>query len=185
MSKTIEITIDPQGRSNGPCSTPASPYRNCNARADGMLKQGMTRASEVVDGLSQTMAVTEDGGRDARFVSPYSEYYISPVLTRIRPVPPGQRRFWRWAEADSALVSSNVINNKGTNAHGDTFYSDAGSSMGDGAGPNDEIYSFHPGGVNTLFGDGSVRFLKESLNIVVQRALITPSNGEVVSADSY
>jgi prepilin-type N-terminal cleavage/methylation domain-containing protein/prepilin-type processing-associated H-X9-DG protein len=45
--------------------------------------------------------------------------------------------------------------------------------------------SQHPGGANFLFGDGSVRFLKESLNIVVQRCLITPNLGEVASADSF
>jgi hypothetical protein len=39
--------------------------------------------------------------------------------------------------------------------------------------------------VTALLGDGSVRFLKESLNIVVQRSLITPSGGEVISTDAY
>ena len=34
-------------------------------------------------------------------------------------------------------------------------------------------------------GDGSVRFIKESLNIVVQRTLITPNGGEVISSDAY
>ena len=52
-------------------------------------------------------------------------------------------------------------------------------------GPDDEIFSFHPGGANILFGDGSVRFLKSTLNIVIQRSLITLNGGEVVSADAY
>jgi prepilin-type N-terminal cleavage/methylation domain-containing protein/prepilin-type processing-associated H-X9-DG protein len=45
--------------------------------------------------------------------------------------------------------------------------------------------SRHPGGVNTLMGDGSVRFIKESINLPTWRALGTRSGGEVVSADSY
>jgi prepilin-type N-terminal cleavage/methylation domain-containing protein/prepilin-type processing-associated H-X9-DG protein len=45
--------------------------------------------------------------------------------------------------------------------------------------------SYHPGGVNTSFCDGSVKFIKESVNIVTWRALGTRSGGEVVSADSY
>jgi prepilin-type processing-associated H-X9-DG protein len=57
--------------------------------------------------------------------------------------------------------------------------------MGNSAGADDEIYGFHPSGVNALFGDGSVKFIKESLNIVVQRSLITPKGGEVVSSDAY
>jgi prepilin-type processing-associated H-X9-DG protein len=42
-----------------------------------------------------------------------------------------------------------------------------------------------PGGFNALFADGSVRFLKTSINLVVLRALITRNGGEVISADSF
>ena len=45
--------------------------------------------------------------------------------------------------------------------------------------------SKHPGGFNALFADGSVRFLKLSVNPDVLRALTTHANGEVVSADAY
>jgi prepilin-type N-terminal cleavage/methylation domain-containing protein/prepilin-type processing-associated H-X9-DG protein len=45
--------------------------------------------------------------------------------------------------------------------------------------------SMHPGGVNTLLGDGSVRFVKETVQGTVWRALGTVSGGEVVSADAY
>jgi prepilin-type N-terminal cleavage/methylation domain-containing protein/prepilin-type processing-associated H-X9-DG protein len=45
--------------------------------------------------------------------------------------------------------------------------------------------SYHPGGVNTLFGDGSVRFVKNTLALRVWRALGTIAGGEVVSADQY
>jgi prepilin-type N-terminal cleavage/methylation domain-containing protein/prepilin-type processing-associated H-X9-DG protein len=45
--------------------------------------------------------------------------------------------------------------------------------------------SRHPGGVNFLFGDGSVHFLKESIALPTYRALATRALGEVVSADAY
>ena len=45
--------------------------------------------------------------------------------------------------------------------------------------------SYHPGGVNALFGDGSVRFIKDSIHWQTWRALGTVAGGEVVSADSY
>jgi prepilin-type processing-associated H-X9-DG protein len=45
--------------------------------------------------------------------------------------------------------------------------------------------SYHPGGVNALFGDGSVRFLKNSIRWQTWRALGTVGGGEVLSADSY
>jgi prepilin-type N-terminal cleavage/methylation domain-containing protein/prepilin-type processing-associated H-X9-DG protein len=45
--------------------------------------------------------------------------------------------------------------------------------------------SRHPGGVNTLFGDGSVHFMKNSINPQTWIALGTISGGEVLSSDSY
>jgi prepilin-type N-terminal cleavage/methylation domain-containing protein/prepilin-type processing-associated H-X9-DG protein len=45
--------------------------------------------------------------------------------------------------------------------------------------------SYHPGGVNTLLADGSVRFVKSSISGVIWRALGTVAGGEVISSDSY
>ncbi len=45
--------------------------------------------------------------------------------------------------------------------------------------------SYHPGGVNTLAGDGSVKFIKSSVNIRVWQALGTIAGGEVISASDY
>ncbi len=45
--------------------------------------------------------------------------------------------------------------------------------------------SFHPGGANTLFADGSVHFIKDSINPVTWRALGTISGREVISSDSW
>jgi prepilin-type processing-associated H-X9-DG protein len=45
--------------------------------------------------------------------------------------------------------------------------------------------SKHPGGVNLLLGDGSVRFTKDTIDRQVWRALGTIAGGEVISADSF
>jgi prepilin-type processing-associated H-X9-DG protein len=45
--------------------------------------------------------------------------------------------------------------------------------------------SFHPGGANFLFADGSVHFLKKSINFSVYNAMGSRGGGEVVSFDSY
>jgi prepilin-type N-terminal cleavage/methylation domain-containing protein/prepilin-type processing-associated H-X9-DG protein len=45
--------------------------------------------------------------------------------------------------------------------------------------------SYHPGGLNVLFGDGSVRFLKNSIAGTVWRALGTVRGNEVVSGDQF
>ena len=51
-------------------------------------------------------------------------------------------------------------------------------------GHTDEFFALHPGGANVLFGDGSVRFVKQSINLLAWQALSSRANGEVVSADS-
>jgi prepilin-type N-terminal cleavage/methylation domain-containing protein/prepilin-type processing-associated H-X9-DG protein len=45
--------------------------------------------------------------------------------------------------------------------------------------------SYHPGGVNVLMADGSVRFIKDSINQAAWWALGTKAGGEVISSDSY
>ena len=45
--------------------------------------------------------------------------------------------------------------------------------------------SNHPGGVNVLYCDGHVGFVKDSVNVATWRALATRNRGEVVSADSF
>ena len=45
--------------------------------------------------------------------------------------------------------------------------------------------SYHPGGVNSVFADGSVRFIKSTVNGMTWRALGTLAGAEVISADAY
>ena len=43
----------------------------------------------------------------------------------------------------------------------------------------------HSGGANVVMMDGSVRFLKDSVNLATWLALGTRAGGEVISADAY
>jgi prepilin-type processing-associated H-X9-DG protein len=45
--------------------------------------------------------------------------------------------------------------------------------------------SYHPGGVNALLGDGSVRFIRSTIDGQAWRALGTVAGGEVVSGDVF
>ena len=45
--------------------------------------------------------------------------------------------------------------------------------------------SYHPGGVNVGFLDGSVRFIKDSINPATWWAIGTRGGREVVDASSY
>jgi prepilin-type N-terminal cleavage/methylation domain-containing protein/prepilin-type processing-associated H-X9-DG protein len=50
-------------------------------------------------------------------------------------------------------------------------------------GHTDEMYAEHPGGANTLFGDGAVRFIVEEINPFTFVSLSTRNGEEVVSYD--
>ena len=52
-------------------------------------------------------------------------------------------------------------------------------------GHTDQMYSEHPGGVNVLMGDGSVRFIGERINAWTWVALNTSHSAEVLSSESY
>jgi prepilin-type processing-associated H-X9-DG protein len=197
---TVYTDIDPNGATGGPGSTPATPYRNKNARVNGALKQGMTRISEITDGTSNTMVIAEDAGRDATYQSPYvrgtAPANFTPAQNIWSPADQGlSLRFWRWAEADGSYGVSGAINNKFRPMACNGPWQPAGCSatvngtsyvvQGNNAGANDEIFSYHPGGANILFADGSVKFLKETTSVVVLRKLVTPNGGEVISADQY
>ena len=45
--------------------------------------------------------------------------------------------------------------------------------------------SNHPGGAIFAFGDGSVRFLKETIAINTYQSLGTRAGGEIISADAF
>ena len=117
------------------------------------------------------------------------------------------------AQAPGAAVTADLnacttsgsfgANQKGLNwADGDTGYTmfhtvvppnskqyAFGTCKSDGGGVDYNQYtnaqSSHPGGINALFGDGSVKFIKDSVSWQVWWNLGTKSGGEVISSDSY
>ena len=167
-------------------ATPIVPYRNKTVAVKGLLKDGKTALSEVTDGLSNTIAVIECAGRDERFVSQFFEG-MYPVVRGLGPAggPTVRHRFWRWADPGSAFGTSGGPNNKGMPTNEGVPWPSTTVTAGNQAGANEEPYSYHPGGVNALFGDGSVRFVKDSVNLVAFRGILSLNSGESVSSDQY
>ena len=192
---TCYTDIDPLGQSNpANGATTVVPYRNKLSRVDGLLKQGKTRIAECTDGLSNTLAIAEVAGRNASYVSQYAENYYGGTLRTapIRNVPGfaagAGRRFWRWTEPHDSLGVSGGINNKSLPDHETSnyeLYPGTLGTAGNKAGNNQSLYSYHPGGINALFGDGSVHFLRDSTSVIVLRWLTSLNGGEVISSDSY
>jgi prepilin-type N-terminal cleavage/methylation domain-containing protein/prepilin-type processing-associated H-X9-DG protein len=167
-------------------ATTIVPYRNKNAAAKGLLKDGLTRIGEVTDGTSNTVAIIECAGRDERFVSQYLEGQY-PIVRGQGPAggASARHRFWRWADPGNGFGTSGQPNNPGRPTNEGSVWPTSALTAGNQAGPNEEPFSFHPGGVNALFGDGSVRFIKNTVNLVAFRGILTLNGGEVISADSF
>jgi prepilin-type N-terminal cleavage/methylation domain-containing protein/prepilin-type processing-associated H-X9-DG protein len=167
-------------------ATTIVPFRNKNLAANGLLKSGLTRISEITDGTSNTVAFIECAGRDERFVSQFVEG-LNPVVRGNGPAggASARHRYWRWADPGNAFGTSGQPNNKGIPTNEGVPWPSTSATAGNQAGPNEEPASFHPGGVNALFGDGSVRYIKDSINLAAFRAILTLSGGEVVSSDQY
>jgi prepilin-type N-terminal cleavage/methylation domain-containing protein/prepilin-type processing-associated H-X9-DG protein len=86
-----------------------------------------------------------------------------------------------WAYGDMGMTMFNTVATPNSIA-GWSYCSNNASA---GATTFSEADSYHPGGVNTLMADGSVKFTKNSINMSTWWALGTRANGEVVGADSY
>ena len=115
-----------------------------------------TSFAEITDGLSNTVMVTEDAGRQANYIQGRSG--AGPVLNA------------SWADYNIKVLIH------GTSANGQTIN---GGCCVINCNNDDEIYSFHSGGAMALRVDGSVSFLKQSTAPGVLAALITYKGGEV------
>jgi prepilin-type N-terminal cleavage/methylation domain-containing protein/prepilin-type processing-associated H-X9-DG protein len=122
----------------------------------------MTRLTEITDGTSNTTLIGESAGRPKRWQA--GQYVPGP------PYPAGA-----WAAPTS------FIGLQGAQFDG----ASRGGPCAINCSNQGEVYSFHPGGANFVFADGSVRFLGAGINIRVMAALITRAGGEVVSANDY
>lgn len=150
---------------------------------------GGPRISAISDGTSNTFMIYEDTGRSQRmqghgnYAAPTTDY--APDLNAPAPYVQGARRSWRWGDPDNAAGVATGINNNKNGGFGVNSCGGANDWSIHDCGPNNEIFSWHPGGANVCFADGSVKFVKDSTNKAIVRALVTRNGGEVISADSY
>jgi prepilin-type N-terminal cleavage/methylation domain-containing protein/prepilin-type processing-associated H-X9-DG protein len=164
------------------------------------LNQGPTSCT---DGLSNTIMVIEDAGRAYQAVANFGSGSSRPSpLTAPTHVAAGNsssspfaattnaRRVYAWADPDafangfsgpSNSTGSKVakINNSATPVGGPTECKWSTNNCG----PNDEPFSFHGGGVNATMGDGSVRFIRETVNPITLKYAIGATDGKIINLD--
>src|SRR5262245_2468143 len=151
-------------------------------RSTGGLRLGGCTPGDITDGLSKTIAITEDVGRSETF---NTQKYTDPVGVDLLPAGSTCRNAWRWAEPDTA----NGVSGPPGAKYGDAGLRIVNNSPQPYGGPagcpwttnncgvNDEPFSFHGGGVNALFMDGHVSFIRDTISPPAMRYLLTPNEG--------
>jgi prepilin-type N-terminal cleavage/methylation domain-containing protein/prepilin-type processing-associated H-X9-DG protein len=144
-----------------------------------MPKNTFPRFSDVTDGLSNTILLTESAGRpylyqQGKVVSSTPSLFVLGGGW-VRPAS----AFWLvGSDSTGSVIPGTACAINCTNGQGFTAYPPGGFYGTDGTG---QIYSFHTGGANAVFGDGSVHFLDQSLSIATLAALVTRAGGETVT----
>ncbi len=129
-----------------------------------MTEDRVCRIADIKDGTSQTLMIVEDCGR--------------PELWRMGGKAEGRSSAGGWADPDLeiALDGSDTLR----------------TGQGQGFGPcvmnctnDNEAYSFHFAGVNAIFADGSVRYLRDTIKNTTFAALVTKASGDTPDPNDY
>jgi prepilin-type N-terminal cleavage/methylation domain-containing protein/prepilin-type processing-associated H-X9-DG protein len=155
---TAYTDIDPSGTTGNNVQLAAGPY------SPGALQIGGTNVGSILDGLSNTVGIVEDAGRSELF---------------------GIGTSWRWADQSSAsgvsgqkgavygTASQQVINGNATPLGGPTTCLWSLSNCG----PNNEPFSFHGNGCNSVFMDGHVDWISTTASPLAVRRIVTSTEG--------
>jgi prepilin-type N-terminal cleavage/methylation domain-containing protein/prepilin-type processing-associated H-X9-DG protein len=165
-------------------------YTAKDPRLDGVFKkETLTPVSQIGDGTSNTLMVSECVGRP-------NIYSMGKVVGQSAPADDSGI----WTDPNSISFRLDGASPPGsirldTGGINTTPYALPTSNLLPGAGPTDnkafgtcpmnctnyaEVYSTHSGGANFLFADGSVHFLSQGIDIKAMMALATANGGEVV-----
>ncbi len=119
--------------------------------------EGPSRAVAVQDGLSNTFMLFECSGRPLKYEE--NGRRGDPVASPKEPISGAE-----WASSDAEFWIHQIC-------HGSQFFNCTNQN---------EIYSFHGGGANFLYGDGSVHFHSETMEPEAFVSLFTRAAGDVV-----
>ena len=162
--------------------------------------QSSVKLASITDGLSNTaffsekIRGTDANDPDARSDSLVMSGAISPVPTGVDATYQGcqamnpstslrltRRQGMSWVMGEMCCTAYNHVGPPNGKTCAGTGYPGTMANMPMQVPPS----SRHPGGVNALMGDGTVRFVKSSISLPTWRAVGTRAGGEVVSSDAF
>jgi prepilin-type N-terminal cleavage/methylation domain-containing protein/prepilin-type processing-associated H-X9-DG protein len=149
-----------------------------------------TRIADITDGTSNTAAFSEMGLGDQS--NAIATEKTDQFWTQTYPTTPDQ------AIAQCQGFPASNLSFQGLSTDGVPWIEGSTSAMYNHVNvPNmrscifppgrimNTANSYHPGGVNFGLCDGSVRFVKSTINLPTWRALGSRNGGEIISSDSY
>jgi prepilin-type N-terminal cleavage/methylation domain-containing protein/prepilin-type processing-associated H-X9-DG protein len=110
-----------------------------------------------------------------------NDFGFAQLCNSVNPTNANQEFSWKgeWWMSCAQVYSHTIPPNRTACAYGDIGQDQRGTITLINAS------SLHSGGVNCLLMDGSVKFIKSTVNYVSWYALSTPDGNETVSSDSY
>jgi prepilin-type N-terminal cleavage/methylation domain-containing protein/prepilin-type processing-associated H-X9-DG protein len=173
---------------NGPAGGRSAEYRDSG---NGLFQEiGLTRINDVIDGLSHTAAFSErlrgsgldtdlSPERDVWPMPPYAQSADELLTGCMITARPGARPtfsrsgdWWFWLGRDRTLYTHTQEPNGKTP---DCLFIGMTPPYG-----MSTARSWHYNGVNVLMGDGSLRFVLETIDLSIWRGLGTRNGGELI-----
>lgn len=137
---------------------------------------------DCTDGLSNTLMVGEQNGRLERLTpGTYSELNASGTThgwlmgLRVTGVPPNLQP--NPANSDQRCFNLTTVR---YSPNQEPFANQLFPGMGSNVGANNPLMSFHPGGIQVLATDGSVRFLAETIQLETLKQYAVRDDGQVM-----
>jgi prepilin-type N-terminal cleavage/methylation domain-containing protein/prepilin-type processing-associated H-X9-DG protein len=156
---------------------------NINAGASIICQppDGPVRITRITDGTSNTVMLVEDAGRPNWYGSKGA--VTMPSYTGASGTTP--QGGGAWADPLNYNATNGGDPSGSGIAAGGGFMGipPAPWSCANGCTNDSEIFAFHTGGSNMVFGDGSVRFVRNGLTMNQMQALLSRAGGELISFD--